>query len=217
MFYRLACGDRKIFGMKKTWVKYFSVSVEWALSSYDKRPAALVRKYGDFYAQTNWASSLWWDLLARVEHSHWSRSIQLLCSDRLRSLIRQRQGFHWGSRWGCFCACPPITVSLCEFLTSAVLHSALIWAQLKTFLLQLSFRSVSGTVETKRDPQVRRILQLPPSSSGCTKDGPRWENIPFTGNFEKIFQELEAAITAYLRRATETFDLSKNVEVCKLI
>ena len=143
IFYRLACGDRKIFGMKKTWVKYFSVSVEWALSSYDKRPAALVRKYGDFYAQTNWASSLWWDLLARVEHSHWSRSIQLLCSDWLRSLMRQRQGvaeslwnkggFHAlkGYKKGagvsnimippiidCFCACPPITVYLCGSLTS---------------------------------------------------------------------------------------------------
>ena len=57
---------------------------------------------------------------------------------------------------------------------------------------------MSGTVETKRD-QVRRILQLPPSSSGSTQDGPT--------------KELEAAITAYLRRATETFDLSKNVEV----
>ena len=57
---------------------------------------------------------------------------------------------------------------------------------------------MSGTVETKRD-QVRRILQLPPSSSGCAQDGPT--------------KELEVAITAYLRRATETFDLSKNVEV----
>ena len=29
-------------------------------------------------------------------------------------------------------------------------------------------------------------------------------------------KDLEAAITAYLRRATENFDLSKNVEVCEM-
>ena len=57
---------------------------------------------------------------------------------------------------------------------------------------------MSGTVETKRE-QVRRILQLPPSAPGSLQDG--------------AARELEAAITAYLRRATETFDLSKNVEV----
>ena len=57
---------------------------------------------------------------------------------------------------------------------------------------------MSGTVETKRD-QVRRILQLPPSASTTSQDG--------------AARELEVAITAYLRRATETFDLSKNVEV----
>ena len=53
-------------------------------------------------------------------------------------------------------------------------------------------------METKRD-QVRRILQLPPSASATSQDG--------------AARELEVAITAYLRRATETFDLSKNVEV----
>ena len=60
---------------------------------------------------------------------------------------------------------------------------------------------MSGTVETKRD-QVRRILQLPPAASTTSQDG--------------ATRELEAAITAYLRRATETFDLSKNVEVSRL-
>jgi hypothetical protein len=30
-------------------------------------------------------------------------------------------------------------------------------------------------------------------------------------------KDLEEAVTAYLRRATETFDLSKNVEVCTII
>ena len=31
---------------------------------------------------------------------------------------------------------------------------------------------------------------------------------------EPAVRDLEEAVTAYLRRATETFDLSKNVEVC---
>ena len=30
-------------------------------------------------------------------------------------------------------------------------------------------------------------------------------------------KDLEEAVTAYLRRATETFDLSKNVEVCTIV
>ena len=33
---------------------------------------------------------------------------------------------------------------------------------------------------------------------------------------EPAVKDLEEAVTAYLRRATETFDLSKNVEVCKI-
>ena len=52
-------------------------------------------------------------------------------------------------------------------------------------------------METKRD-QVRRILQLPPSSSDTETTAAK---------------EMETAVTAYLRRATDTFDLSKNVEV----
>ena len=51
--------------------------------------------------------------------------------------------------------------------------------------------------------QVRRILQLPPSSTGLT--------------VEPAVKELQEALTAYLRRATETFDLSKNVEVRSLL
>ena len=66
---------------------------------------------------------------------------------------------------------------------------------------QLSFRSVQSTVETKRD-QVRRILQLPPSSSSSDTE-------------TSAAREMETAVTAYLRRATDTFDLSKNVEVRK--
>lgn len=70
-------------------------------------------------------------------------------------------------------------------------------------VIVLSFRSVSATVDTKRE-QVRRILQLPPSSTGLT--------------VEPAVKELQEALTAYLRRATETFDLSKNVEeVCSQI
>ena len=57
---------------------------------------------------------------------------------------------------------------------------------------------ISSTVDTKRE-QVRRILQLPPSG--------------FTSPLEPAARELETALTAYLRRATDTFDLSKNVEV----
>ena len=34
---------------------------------------------------------------------------------------------------------------------------------------------------------------------------------------EPAVRDLEEAVTAYLRRATETFDLSKNVEVCDLM
>ena len=70
-----------------------------------------------------------------------------------------------------------------------------------TRYLQLSFRSVQSTVETKRD-QVRRILQLPPSSSSSSSE-----------TETSAAREMETAVTAYLRRATDTFDLSKNVEV----
>ena len=62
---------------------------------------------------------------------------------------------------------------------------------------------MSGTVETKRD-QVRRILQVPPSTTPSSSP---------SSEVDPAARELESAITAYLRRATETFDLSKNVEV----
>jgi len=118
------------------------------LSPADKRPAALVRKYGELYAQN------------RLE--------TLDCLDRLTELDQH------------------------DDLKSKLLFSVIV----------LSFRSISTTVETKRD-QVRRVLQLPPGSSGTADPAAR---------------ELEVALTAYLRRATETFDLSKNVEeVCTQI
>ena len=76
-------------------------------------------------------------------------------------------------------------------------------------LLQLAFRSVTSSIETKRD-QIRRILQLPP---------PMPENDPNSSLVESMMEpaakELEEAVTSYLRRATEKFDLSKNVEVRK--
>jgi len=119
------------------------------LSAFDKRPAALVRKYGELYAQT-----------------------RLETLDSLDKLVELDNH---------------------EDLKSKLLFSVIV----------LSFRSVSATVETKRE-QVRRILQLPPSSS--------------PHNLEPAARELETALTAYLRRATETFDLSKNVEeVCTQI
>ena len=68
--------------------------------------------------------------------------------------------------------------------------------------LQLSFRSVATSIQTKQD-QIRRILQLPPPPTAGT---PRSEVDPAA-------QDLEDAMNAYLRRAVENFDLSKNVEV----
>jgi len=119
------------------------------LSPADKRPAALVRKYGELFAQN------------RLE--------TLESLDRLKELEEH------------------------DDLKSKLLFSVIV----------LSFRSVSATVDTKRE-QVRRILQLPPSSTGLT--------------VEPAVKELQEALTAYLRRATETFDLSKNVEeVCSQI
>jgi len=119
------------------------------LSSIDKRPAALVRKYGELYAQT--------------------RLDTLESLDKLKDLDNH------------------------DDLKSKLLFSVIV----------LSFRSVSSTVETKRD-QVRRILQLPPSNT--------------SDNEPSAAREMETAITAYLRRATDTFDLSKNVEeVCTQI
>ncbi len=62
-----------------------------------------------------------------------------------------------------------------------------------SLFVQLSFRSVTSTVELKRE-QVRRILQVAPSQ-------------------EQHVRDLEAALATYLRKATDTFDLSRNVEV----
>ena len=135
------------------------------LSGYDKRPAALVRKYGELYAQTRLETLESLDKLTEL-NDHDDLKSKLLFSV---IVVRPRQHN------------PPNK------------HS--------TF--QLSFRSVSGTVETKRD-QVRRILQVPPSTTPSSSP---------SSEVDPAARELESAITAYLRRATETFDLSKNVEV----
>ena len=124
------------------------------------------------------------------------------------------------------------------------------------FVLQLAFRSVSSSIQNKRE-QVRRILQLPPpspatavagggtsGSSGSNENDEEAEremvevvgmggsittksklldgdtdslasvNFSTASTEPAAAKDLEDAITAYLRRATENFDLSKNVEVC---
>ena len=60
------------------------------------------------------------------------------------------------------------------------------------------------------------------TSAGATNEGETnlhsamQEPDPADGQLmlEPAVKDLEEAVTAYLRRATETFDLSKNVEVC---
>lgn len=79
------------------------------------------------------------------------------------------------------------------------------------FLQQLAFRSVTNSISSKRD-QIRRILQLPPPHSIQEEDSKQPQNSE-ENTAEPAVKDLEEAITAYLRRATETFDLSKNVEV----
>jgi hypothetical protein len=75
---------------------------------------------------------------------------------------------------------------------------------------QLAFRSVTNSISSKRD-QIRRILQLPPPAQGDDKGREQNED---EHALEPAAKDLEEAVIAYLRRATETFDLSKNVEVC---
>ena len=133
------------------------------LSSHDKRPAALVRKYGELYAQTRLETLESLDKLTEL-NNHDDLKSKLLFS--------------------------VIVVSLTKVTPR----------ETKTCVSQLSFHSVAGTVDTKRE-QVRRILQVPPAASSSASQQ------------DPAAKELEAAMTAYLRRATETFDLSKNVEV----
>jgi len=107
----------------------------------------------------------------------------------------------------------------------------------------LAFRSVTSSIQNKRD-QIRRILQLPPPATTpedkeITKQDQVYiklsipqitaflhytmhfqENQEGSGatpimNLDQASRDMEDAVTSYLRRATETFDLSKNVEVNK--
>jgi len=166
--------------------------VNGGYSALDERPAHLVRRYGELYSQ-----------------------LRLETLDALDKL-------------------PPLVTS--DELKIKLLFSVVV----------LAFRSVTNSISSKRD-QIRRILQLPPpglvagatapsssssSGSGSGADGsstgaatnengePMQEPDPADGQLmlEPAVKDLEEAVTAYLRRATETFDLSKNVEeVCSQI
>ena len=72
---------------------------------------------------------------------------------------------------------------------------------------------MSATIESKRE-HIRRILQLPPPPPGHTSGHSASEG---DQHKEAAAREMEEAVTSYLRRATDNFDLSKNVEVrvCK--
>ena len=86
---------------------------------------------------------------------------------------------------------------------------------------QLAFRSVTNSISSKRD-QIRRILQLPPPNIQMNDEPTQKSTNEDSHNninedstiLEPAVKDLEEAVVAYLRRATETFDLSKNVEVC---
>merc|ERR1712223_509635 len=89
----------------------------------------------------------------------------------------------------------------------------------------LAFRSVTNSISSKRD-QIRRILQLPPPNIQMNDESTQKSNNEDSHNnisedstiLEPAVKDLEEAVVAYLRRATETFDLSKNVEeVCSQI
>jgi hypothetical protein len=84
---------------------------------------------------------------------------------------------------------------------------------------------VTTSVQTKRD-QMRRIMQLPPppppappAPASTEEAAPtlhsKVESGDGVGVSPEAAKDAEDAISEYLRRATENFDLSKNVEVCK--
>ncbi len=86
--------------------------------------------------------------------------------------------------------------------------------------LQLAFRSVTSSVDAKRE-QIRRILQLPasapPSDTSPSDTSPidGGDDTSPSSNNRRAASALEEAVSRYLRGATENFDLSKNVEVRK--
>ena len=86
-------------------------------------------------------------------------------------------------------------------------------------VFQLAFRSVASSVQTKRE-QMRRILQLPPPPPPAAPPPASVEEAAPTlpaasGEDEEraAARDVEEAISDYLRRATEKFDLTKSVEV----
>ena len=89
-------------------------------------------------------------------------------------------------------------------------------------MFQLAFRSVTSSVQTKRE-QMRRILQLPPpppssASPPASAEGAAPTLAASTAASEEeeeraAARDVEEAISDYLRRATESFDLTKSVEV----
>ena len=58
--------------------------------------------------------------------------------------------------------------------------------------------------------QLRRLLQLPPSTGNNLFDP---SQPPHVQSRIRAAKELELSIDAYMRRACDSFDLSKNVEV----
>ncbi|CAB4067273.1 unnamed protein product [Lepeophtheirus salmonis] len=75
----------------------------------------------------------------------------------------------------------------------------------------LSFRSITTAVQSKRD-SLRRILQLPPT---CLSIGKKDDDLEMMDLARK---DIEEALSLYLRRAVDNFDLTKNVEeVCDQI
>ena len=89
---------------------------------------------------------------------------------------------------------------------------------------QLAFRSVTSSVQTKRE-QMRRILQLPPPPPPAASPPTSVEEVAPTlpasasaaaseDEERAAARDVEEAISDYLRRATEGFDLTKSVEVC---
>lgn len=90
-----------------------------------------------------------------------------------------------------------------ELVNSEELKNKLLFS-----VVVLGFRSVTTTIQSKRE-HVRRILQLPP---------PPPNDQSSSEAVDPAAKDLEQAISIYLRRATENFDLSKNVEeVCSQI
>ena len=96
------------------------------------------------------------------------------------------------------------------------------------FVFQLSFRSAVSTAEKIRE-QIRRVLQLPPTRSSSQSSSNSFSTLTTIKNKKHVQLntikedvealdintaiEVESSINTYLRRSSETFDLTKNYEV----